>query len=83
MRLYLLCCALLLSGCSTPDDIQVVAVPLSVPDALLMKCTGYTGILPQTEGQLSEALLAEVRGRDCANGRIEAIAEILNSAIPR
>ncbi len=83
MRPCFLCCALRLSGCTGPGENQSVAVPHSVPGGLLMKCIGCTGTLPQNEGQLSETWLAEVRGRDYANGHIEAIAEILNPTGPR
>ena len=83
MRLCLLCCALRLSGCTGPGENQSVAVPHSVPGGLLMKCIGCTGTLPPNEGPLSEACLAEARGRDCTNGRIEAIAEILIPTGPR
>jgi hypothetical protein len=49
-----------------------------VPADLLMPCSGWTGLVPQTEGQYSDALVAEVRGRYCANGKLAAIGEILN-----
>ena len=82
MRLCLLCCALLLSGCG-PDPIAVTAPPRQVPADLLQGCAGYTGPLPNTEGQMSDALVAEVRGRHCANGKLEAIAKILEPTGPR
>ncbi|WIY25106.1 Rz1-like lysis system protein LysC [Parasedimentitalea psychrophila] len=82
MRLYLLCCALLLSACG-PDPIVVTAPPPQVPADLLRGCAGWTGPVPNTEGQLSDALVAELRGRHCANGRIVSIAEILNPSGPR
>jgi len=50
---------------------------------LLTKCPGYTGPVPQDEGQLSDALLAEVRGRHCANGKLTAVDDILNGTGPR
>lgn len=82
MRLCLLCCALLLSGCG-PDPIAVTAPPRQVPTDLLRGCAGYTGPMPNTEGQYSDALVAEVRGRHCANARIKSIAKILEPAGPR
>jgi hypothetical protein len=48
-----------------------------VPPDLLQPCAGYTGPLPQSEGQISDALIAEARGRSCANGKLAAVAEIL------
>ncbi len=82
MRLCLLCCALLLSGCG-PDPIAVTAPPRQVPADLLQGCAGYTGPVPNNQGQLSDALVAEVRGRHCANGKLSAIDEILNAPAPR
>ncbi|WP_417714355.1 hypothetical protein [Pseudophaeobacter arcticus] len=51
--------------------------PPQVPADLLQPCAGYTGPLPQSEGQISDALIAEARGRRCANGRLATVAEIL------
>ena len=82
MRLYLLCCALLLTGCTAPD-VTVAPLPHNVPADLLTKCPGYTGPVPQDEGQMSDALVAEVRGRHCANGKLASIDEILNGVGPR
>ncbi|GAA6198682.1 hypothetical protein NBRC116598_41270 [Pseudophaeobacter arcticus] len=48
-----------------------------MPPDLLQPCAGYTGPVPQSEGQISDALIAEARGRACANGRLGAMAEIL------
>jgi hypothetical protein len=81
MRLCLLCCALLLSGCG-PDPFVITPPPRQVPADLLMPCAGYTGPLPNTEGQYSDALVAEVRGRHCANGKLGAVDEILNAPGP-
>ncbi|WP_269751761.1 hypothetical protein [Pseudophaeobacter flagellatus] len=36
--------------------------------------------MPQSEGQISDALIAEARGRSCANGKLAAVGEIL--AVP-
>ncbi|MFC4215097.1 hypothetical protein ACFP4H_14005 [Pseudophaeobacter arcticus] len=52
--------------------------PPNVPADLLQPCAGYTGPLPRSEGQMSDALIAEARGRSCANGKLEAVAEILD-----
>ncbi|MEP1497768.1 hypothetical protein [Pseudophaeobacter sp.] len=52
-----------------------------MPPDLLQPCAGYTGPLPQSEGQISDALIAEARGRACANGRLEAVGEILDLPI--
>ena len=79
MRLCHLCLVLLLSACSDRVSDPVVPPP-QVPADLLQPCAGYTGPLPQTEGQISDALIAEARGRRCANGKLGAVAEIL--AVP-
>jgi len=75
MRLFPLCCVLLLSGCLRAPE--VVAPPPAVPADLLRPCAGYGGPVPRTEGQLSEALITEVRGRACANAKLEALQTIL------
>jgi hypothetical protein len=54
-----------------------VVPPPRVPADLLQPCAGYTGPVPQSEGQFSDALIAEARGRSCANGKLAAVAEIL------
>ncbi|MCD9148659.1 hypothetical protein [Pseudophaeobacter flagellatus] len=51
--------------------------PPQVSADLLQPCAGYTGPVPQSEGQISDALIAEARGRTCANGRLAAVAEVL------
>lgn len=78
MRLCLLCSLPLLSACITAPEPQP-RVPL-VPADLLRPCAGYTGPLPQEEGQLADALLAEAQGRACANTQLGAVAEILHQA---
>ncbi|WP_417701971.1 hypothetical protein [Pseudophaeobacter sp.] len=54
--------------------------PPRVPADLLQPCAGYTGPLPQTEGQISDALIAEARGRRCANGKLATVAEVLTQS---
>lgn len=76
MRLCLLCLLPLLSACSAPLP-EPILQPASVPDDLLRPCAGYTGLLPHTEGQISDALLAEAQGRACANHRLATLAEML------
>jgi len=80
MRLYPLCLPLLLTGCSQPVR-ELVILPPNVPPDLLQPCAGYTGPLPHSEGQISDALIAEARGRSCANGRLTAVADILTQPI--
>jgi len=82
MRLYLLCLPLLLTGCFGLDSEPITPRP-EVPADLLQPCAGYTGPLPQTEGQISDALIAEARGRSCANAKLATVAEILNHPGPR
>jgi hypothetical protein len=54
-----------------------------VPADLLQPAPGYSGPHPKTEGQLSDALVAEAEGRALANSRLEAIAKILNYTGPQ
>lgn len=77
MRLCLLCCSLLLTACTGADRPQVVAGPPPVSADLLQPCSGYTGPVPRNEGQFSDALIAEARGRACANEKLTTIAEII------
>ncbi|MEP2717653.1 hypothetical protein [Pseudophaeobacter sp.] len=51
-----------------------------VPADLLLPCPGYSGAVPRSEGQISDALLAEWRGRRCANAKLATLAQILNPA---
>lgn len=80
MRLCLLCSALL-SGCGAEP--AHVAVAPHVPLDLFQPCQGYFGPRPGTEGQISDALIAELRGRHCANEKLATVAEILNSPGPQ
>ena len=77
MRHFPICCALLLAGCTGSDGPQVVTPPPSVPADLLRPAAGYAGPVPRTEGQLSDALIAEVRGRQRAKAQLGAISDIL------
>ena len=81
MRLCLLCCLPLLNAC-TAEPSRVAIAP-GVPADLLQPCPGYRGAPPVTEGQISDALIAEARGRDCANGKLATVAEILNPSGPQ
>ena len=80
MRLFPLFCALLLTGCMR--DTEIVVGPPPVPLDLLRPCPGHIGPMPKTEGQLATALIAEARGRACANARLSTIDTILNSEQP-
>lgn len=82
MRLFHLCCALLLSACSW-NDAETILAPPPVPADLLKPCPGYTGPRPRTEGQFADAAVAEARGRACANGRLKTVAEILYPVGPK
>ena len=82
MRHCLLCCLPLLSACSDLDNPQIIQPP-KVPADLLQPCAGYTGPVPSSEGQISDALLAEARARGCANEKLATVAEILNSTGPQ
>ena len=82
MRLYPHCLPLLLGACSDRAS-EVVIPPPRVPPDLLQPVPGYTGPVPQTEGQLSDALIAERRGRQAANAKLSTIGEILNEEKPR
>ena len=82
MRLYPLCCLLLLTGCFGRDS-EPEKPPPRVPADLLQPVPGYTGPVPRTEGQLSDALIAERRGRQAANAKLATVAEILNEERPR
>jgi len=77
MRLYPLCLPLLLAGCFGAGSEPIAPRP-EVPADLLQPCVGYTGPLPQSEGQISDALIAEARGRSCANAKLGTVAEILD-----
>ncbi len=76
MRLYLISSALLLGACMRNEP-EVVPLPPAVPADLLQPCAGYTGPVPRTEGMVADALLAEARGRACANAKLRAVGEVL------
>ncbi len=82
MRLCLLCLVSLLSACMGRDSDPARLPPPNVPADLVTPCPGYTGPVPTTEGQLSNALIAEAQGRGCANGKLEAVDEILERPSP-
>jgi hypothetical protein len=80
MRLCLLCLVSLLPGCMGRGSDPARLPPPNVPADLVTPCAGYTGPVPTTEGQLSNALIAEAQGRGCANGKLTTVAEILEGA---
>lgn len=69
MRAYLIICAMVLAGCGRD--------PATVPPDLLTPCPGWIGKTPATEGELIRAAAAEKAGRQCANGKLEAVAGVL------
>ena len=83
MRLCLLCLVSLLPGCMGRGSEPARLPTPNVPADLLTPCPGYAGPVPITEGQLSNALIAEAQGRGCANGKLATVAEILNEEKPR
>lgn len=74
MPRYLLCFALLLSACG--DRTETVVVPTQIPADLLVQRDGWTGPVPVTDGQFSDALFATEQARRQLNGQIAAIADI-------
>jgi hypothetical protein len=68
MRRCLIICAVVLAGCGRN---------MTVPSDLLTPCPGWLGARPVTEGQLIRAALAERTGRQCANGKLGAVAGIV------
>lgn len=71
MPRYLIILAVLLASCGSDPAIN------PVPADLLTSCSGHMGPVPRNEKQLALALLSEIQGRQCANRKIEAIAEII------
>ena len=67
MRLCLTICAALLAGCGREAVI---------PPELVTPCPGWQGRRPATEGEVMRAALAEKGGRECANGKLAAIAAL-------
>lgn len=74
MRLCLIICAALLTACGRAEPVAPY-----VPADLLRTAPGWRGAPPATEGQLVDAAAAEKRGRELANARIEAIAQIVGA----
>lgn len=58
VRLCLLCLVSLLPGCMGRGSDPARLPPPNVSADLLAPCAGYTGAVPTTEGQLSNALIA-------------------------
>jgi len=73
MHRCLIICALLISACAKP---QPELVPPYVPADLLTPCL-TPPMAATTEGQLAAKILRIAKDRDCANQKIEAIAEIV------
>lgn len=71
MRLCLITCLALLAGCGSDPA-------LHIPSDLLTPVPGWQGAAPRTEGQLIDAAAAEMRGREEANAKLEAIAKIVS-----
>lgn len=59
--------AALLAGCG-PDP--------TIPPELVEPCPGWLGRVPQNEGELIRAALAEKGGRECANSKLASIAAL-------
>ena len=77
MNRCLIICALFLSACGASDPpVRVTHAP--VPADLLRPEPGWTGRAPRTERDLALAVAAERAGRMRANGKLEAIAEIVS-----
>jgi hypothetical protein len=73
MRHCLIICALLTSGCAKalPEPLQPY-----IPADLLMPCL-TPAMASETEGQFARKALRIAQDRDCANGKILAIGEIV------
>ena len=74
MRLCLIFCVLLTSGCA--ERVRTVYQSPYVPADLLTTCDTPL-IIATTEGELMEKALRIARDRNCANAKIMATAEIL------
>lgn len=77
MRLCLIIFAVSLAACGREVAPDVVYAAPPIESSLLTACPGWAGQNPQTEGQLADAMLAEKRGRVCANGKLQAVSEVL------
>lgn len=75
MRLFLLTSLALLAACGHDPVVHI-------PPDLLTQVPGYEGPVPQTEGALIAAAVAEKRGRLEANSKLAAIAEIVSQSFP-
>ena len=76
MRRLILFCALLSSGCASEPP--AVIAPPAVPADLLRPCRGPSLAGVATVGALSDALVGYDRALRCANGKLEAIGEIVS-----
>lgn len=74
MRVLLIICAMLFVACTKSE----VVVNHGVSPDLLSPCPGWRGGEVWTERDVIEVLLAERRGRICANTKIETIDRTLN-----
>lgn len=72
MRLCLIIFVALLAGCGNKQQ-RVI----KVPDELFREEPGWVGPIPETEGQLIDAALAEKTGRLRANEKLGTIREIV------
>ena len=77
MRLLVISCALLLTGCF-PKAVEVVKPGPTVPAAMLQPCAGWGGGKIVTEGDVAAAWAADHFGLRCANGRLAAVDKALN-----
>jgi hypothetical protein len=80
MRICLTLCALALASCGPEGPGPVALVVPPVPAAVLAPCEGWQGPPPLTAGALLDAAAAEKRGRQCANARLGAVADMLAAA---
>lgn len=72
MRRCLIIFAAALAACG-PDPVPVV------PADMLTPCPGWRGRTPATQGELIRAASAEKAGRQCANLKLQGVAEIVGA----